>query len=398
MSPSPSTLDLEPPALSVIVPARNCAEYLRACLSSLRTSSFTDYELIVVDDASDDDTADAARAAGATVLRQPERGGPAAARNRGAEAAVAPYLLFVDADVCVHDDTLERVMAVFREDATVDGFFGSYDPAPSASNFLSQYRNLSHHFVHQDGNVESSTFWAGCGAVKTEVFRKLGGFDPVYSRPSIEDIELGGRMKKAGHRVLLRREIQVTHLKRWNLWSMCVADVRDRALPWTQLILREGAIPNDLNLKLQHRVATVLSYGLVAGLIAGAWYFHGILLLPILAMLALLIFDYWSEERRAPTALRVLAVVMVLGAIGAIAFYFQMWLLVMLALLLGIVLINLRFYLFFARERHPLFAALVVPVHVLYYIYSGAAFAIGVALHAYRIGLGGRPRPRARSG
>ena len=57
---------------------------------------------------------------------------------------------------------------------------------------VSQYRNLLHHFVHQHGHAEASTFWAGCGAIRRAAFDAVGGFDAArFPRPSIEDIELG---------------------------------------------------------------------------------------------------------------------------------------------------------------------------------------------------------------
>ena len=65
--------------------------------------------------------------------------------------------------------------------------------------FLSQYKNLVHHFYHHRGKREASTFWSGCGAVRKQAFLDAGGFDVErYTRPSIEDIELGYRLIKAG--------------------------------------------------------------------------------------------------------------------------------------------------------------------------------------------------------
>jgi hypothetical protein len=45
------------------------------------------------------------------------------------------------------------------------------------------------------------------------------------------------------------KRMQVTHLKHWTLWSIIKTDVRDRGVPWTELMLREGSVPNDLNTK-----------------------------------------------------------------------------------------------------------------------------------------------------
>jgi GT2 family glycosyltransferase len=140
--------------------------------------------------------------------------------------------------------------------------FGSYDDAPAATNFLSQYKNLFHHYVHQIANEEASTFWGACGAIRREVFLKLGGFDESYHQPCIEDIELGYRLKRAGYRIRLLKTLQVKHLKHWGVKSLLKTDFFQRALPWTELILRDRRLVNDLNLKTSSRVSVASIYGL----------------------------------------------------------------------------------------------------------------------------------------
>jgi GT2 family glycosyltransferase len=327
--------------ISVVVPVRNDPEHLRACLESLAaTRGAEDHEVIVVDDASTDGSAGVAASLGARVLRLERRAGPAAARNLGAEAARGEHLFFVDADVCVHPETLGQVVSAFAADPGIDALFGSYDREPGASNFLSQYKNLFHHFVHQQGSPEASTFWSGCGAIKRSVFLEMGGFDTSYARPCIEDIELGARLRRAGRRIVLRKDIQARHLKRWTLAGIVRSDVWDRGVPWTELILREGSLPDDLNLRLAQRASAVLAYLLVAALVMAAW---------------------------RPLGLGLPA-----------------WLGLASALLLALVVVNRRFYAFFARERGLPFAVRVVPLHVLYYLYSGVALAIGVVRHVWK--------------
>jgi GT2 family glycosyltransferase len=129
--------------------------------------------------------------------------------------------------------------------------FGSYDDQPRDKGLVSQYRNLLHHYVHQTANCDASTFWAGCGAVRRSVFTEVGGFHENF-RPicSIDDIELGYRLRRAGHRILLDKDLQGTHLKRWTLWSVISTDITHRAIPWARLVIESKNAPNDLNLKI----------------------------------------------------------------------------------------------------------------------------------------------------
>src|ERR1044071_1505350 len=94
--------------ISVIVPVYNSAGYLRSCLEHLRRSTLSDYECIVVDDGSTDDSSKIASEFGFRVLTTGCRRGPAFARNLGARAATGDILFFIDADVCVYPHRSEE--------------------------------------------------------------------------------------------------------------------------------------------------------------------------------------------------------------------------------------------------------------------------------------------------
>lgn len=371
----------EAPTISVIVPVRNDPGHLRACLAALRESTLGPHEVIVVDDASTDSTSDVAREMGARLVRLEKRRGPGLARNRGAEVAQGDVLFFVDADVRVHGDTVGRVARAFAADESLDAVFGSYDSRPYEPAFLSQYKNLFHHFVHQAGSEQASTFWAGCGAIRRALFLAMGGFAAVYERPCIEDIELGARLRRAGRQVVLQKGLQSTHLKKWSFRGILRSDVWDRAIPWTRLILRDRHLPNDLNLRLSQRISAALAYAFLAAVLAGGWWWPSLLLLPLTGLLGVLLADHLSSTRRGRGPLVAGSALLVLGVFAALARSSTSYTLAILAAPAAILLINRRFYAFFARERSWLFALLVVPMHLLYYLYSGLALVIGVAWH-----------------
>ncbi len=371
--------------LSIVIPVRNDPHNLRKCLSALATSTHSEREVIVVDDASTDGTGDVARAAGAHVIRQDRNTGPAGARNLGVGEAHGEVIVFVDADVCVHAETLARMAAAFAADPGLSALFGSYDTTPGSPAFFAQYKNLFHHFVHQQGAEKASTFWTGCGAIRRAAFLEMGGFDTTrYSRPCIEDIELGARLVRAGHRIALQKDVQATHLKRWTLWSMLKSDVWDRGVPWTELILREKNLPNDLNLRASQRLCAVIAYALFAGFAISSWFAPSLLLVPILVALALLVLDAWTARGHRAVLPAALGLVLA-GVAGAIAVRaLGPWSLLALALVAVVVAFNWPFYRFFARVRHPLFALAVVPLHLFYYLYSGVALGLGTAMFLWK--------------
>jgi glycosyltransferase involved in cell wall biosynthesis len=317
--------------ISVIVPVHNGGENFRRCLSSLAKTVPAPSEIIVVADGDTDGSGHLAEEFGAKVLRLPSPGGPARARNRGAHVALGDILFFLDADMTIYPDAIGQVAAAFKCESDLVALFGSYDDAPAATNFLSQYKNLLHHYVHQMACEEASTFWGACGAIRREVFLALGGFDEGYRQPSIEDIELGYRLKRAGYRIRLCKTLQAKHLKRWSVVSLLKSDFSHRALPWTELILRDRRFVNDLNLRFSSRISVVLTYGFLGTLI-GAWWWPGSL---------------------------------VLG--GALA--------------LALLALNVPLYCFFRRKRGLCFAVQTIPWHWFYFFYSGLAFFMGVACH-----------------
>jgi glycosyltransferase involved in cell wall biosynthesis len=142
------------------VPVRDGAGFLPHSLSALRGSDLppSSWELIVVDDGSRDGSAEiAARYAERVVRLPPPGGGPPAARNRGAEVARAPVIVFVDADVCVHRDALRRIRDILAEEQDLSAVFGAYDLSPTAPSLVSQYRNLLHSYVHRRDAGEAVT-------------------------------------------------------------------------------------------------------------------------------------------------------------------------------------------------------------------------------------------------
>jgi GT2 family glycosyltransferase len=213
----------------------------------------------VVDDGSIDGTAAEAQKLGARVMRTGGRSGPGRARNIGGREAKGDILWFIDSDVVVREDAVHSIRRALVEDGYV-AVFGSYDDSPPANNFLSQYKNLVHHHYHQIGRGDATTFWAGCGAVRKETFLSVGGFDAArYPRPSIEDIELGYRLRAANGRIRLDPTLQGTHHKVWKLRRLLITEIRDRALPWSRLLLTRGGATDALNVTLPERIRALIA-------------------------------------------------------------------------------------------------------------------------------------------
>ena len=322
---------------SFVVPFHSNLSCLAQCLASLDPLPPESEVIVVADGATEDCRPLAARHhARVVAINGPQ--GPAVARNAAAAVAAGEILVFVDADVTVSRSGLERLAAIFREQRHVAAAFGAYDEHPTEPGFMSQYKNLSHSFIHQSSAHNARTFWAGFGAVRREAFHAIGGFDERFDRPSVEDIDFGYRLTGAGYEVVLDPTLAARHLKRWTLGSVVATDIFDRGIPWTQLILRYGTMRDDMNLRIEHRFSIVLAY----------------------LTLASLAFARLDRQLLANLPL----------------------------LVLGLTLLNQRYYRFFYRKRGALFTARVWALHGLHHLYNGVAFAAGVTLFAAGRGLG----------
>ncbi len=259
--------------ISVIMPVYNGIGFLEKSLPPLvaMLDRKEILELIVIDDGSQDESAVLAKKLGATLLFSGGRKGPGAARNIAAKEAQGEILWFVDADVVVRADAVKILKDGFI-DKDVIAVFGSYDDKPAAQNFLSQYKNMIHHYYHQQANKEASTFWAGCGAVRKEAFLAVGGFDiEQFKYPSIEDIELGYRLRAAGGHIHVLTELQATHLKVWRFINLVHTEFFRRALPWSRLILKQNLLINDLNVSVIERFLALIAIVLLLSVITSAF-------------------------------------------------------------------------------------------------------------------------------
>ena len=314
-------------SISVVMPAYNASGLLPRVLAPLMEMLARGEvsEVIVVDDQSPDTTAEVAQSLGARVLTTPKNGGPGAARNLAAEHAIGDILWFVDSDVIAWPDGAEKVRAAMSEEG-VAAVFGSYDSTPAGTQWFSRYKNLMHRFYHQNAGREAATFWAGCGAVRADIFRKIGGFDiETYRVPSIEDIELGYRIRSAGGRIIVDPTLLGKHLKVWSPKNAIFTDIFRRALPWSRLMISREGVADDLNTSRAERVKAGVA---------------GLFLLSVLAL------PFYPGVWPVTAGLAILAV-----------------------------LANLRLAKFFYANGGLLFAAGSLLYHQLYYVYSAAAFS-----------------------
>lgn len=121
--------------ISVIIPAYNAARTIRRCIQSVLDQTYTEWEMIIVDDGSKDDTLDICQSYDDSRIRvlHKENGGVSSARNHGLKFAQGDYIAFIDSDDFIEADYLEHLSQGLDYDIVISGF--CYENTPESSSF-----------------------------------------------------------------------------------------------------------------------------------------------------------------------------------------------------------------------------------------------------------------------
>lgn len=206
---------------SIIIPAYNSQEVIGICLNAIKKikKHRKDFEVIVVDDKSADRSVQLARNYFSNVIELKENVGPGAARNAGAKQAKGEILVFIDADVEVSEDVLEKFDRKFQEskDPKLAGIMGVCSPTPAFNDTPSRIYNYFFHAIHASSPEKIQYPNTSLVAIKRSAFDEVGGFHPTLR--ICEDNELGIRLSEKGHYFLIDKKLQFIHHKKMGWMS-----------------------------------------------------------------------------------------------------------------------------------------------------------------------------------
>jgi lipopolysaccharide/colanic/teichoic acid biosynthesis glycosyltransferase/glycosyltransferase involved in cell wall biosynthesis len=199
--------------ISVIVPAKDAAKTIGECIQALLHQEGmrfdSDYEVIIVDDGSTDDTALIAQRYFVSVI-QKKNEGPAAARNAGARIAKGSLLAFTDAD-CAPSPTWLSDLAQRFSNPEVVGVKGAY--RTNQIELVPRFVQLEYEYkyVRMLQQYTIDFIDTHSAAYRKEVFSHNGGFDESFPVPSVEDQEFSFRLARKGYRLVFEPDAVVFH-------------------------------------------------------------------------------------------------------------------------------------------------------------------------------------------
>lgn len=258
------------PTVSVIIPAHNAAGTLAASIEAALASRYPHFEVIVIDDASDDETSAIAARYPCRLVRLPQRRRAAAARNAGAETATGEILFFTDADCQLEPDALAlAVEALDRTRApTVVG--GTYTPIPADRGFYSAFQSIFvNHF--ETAATEPDYVATHALAIRATDLAAAGGF-PDLGQPILEDVAFSHRFRRSGGALVMRPDLLVQHHFGFDLGSSLTNAVRKTrywvaySLEAGDLLADSGTASRALKLTVTGHALAVLSLVLTAAL------------------------------------------------------------------------------------------------------------------------------------
>jgi glycosyltransferase involved in cell wall biosynthesis len=201
---------MNPPKVSVIIPAYNCEKTIAAAVNGCLAQRYPHVEVVVVDDGSSDATAAILGTFKRIRWIKQLNKGPACARNAGAKIASGQFLAFTDSDCVAHEDWLEKLMACFAQE-NVGAVAGSYG-ITNTESILARCIQAEIEYRHRRFSAENIRALGSYNfAIRREIFDRIKGFDESYRRASGEDNDLSYRILALERRIAFAKDALVDH-------------------------------------------------------------------------------------------------------------------------------------------------------------------------------------------
>ncbi len=270
--------------ISVIIPNRNGGKTIGRCLAALYSSHYGNFEVIVVDDCSSDDSVEVIQSFPCRLVRLDSHSGASAARNTGARLAGGDLLFFIDADCIVHADTLFRVNSAAEGKSEIF-CGGTYTRLPYDDSFFSTFQSV---FIHYSETKRGEPDYIASHAmvIDRETFRRSGGF-PEDFMPIIEDVEFSHRLRRGGKELTMDPSILVSHIFGFT-FVKSLRNAFRKSRYWTAYSLKNGDLFQDsgtASVELKTNVAS-LFFAALLGLLSFASG-RASFFIPVPAILAL---------------------------------------------------------------------------------------------------------------
>nr|AQS32444.1 hypothetical protein [uncultured archaeon] len=272
--------------ISIIIPVYNAKKTISRCLESIYIQNYPRnlYEVIVIDDASTDNSANIVKTYPFKLIRLNKNIGPAAARNLGAKKSMGRILFFVDSDIILDKNSLIEIKKAFR-DKNVKCLTGMYKKYPENKGIFPLYKSFL--WYHEISNVKLDyvdTMNTACGAIRKNVFIGLKGFNQKYRGVECEDVEFSRRLAKK-YKIFLNKKLKVGHY--YPTFFKGLKKSFKTYLQWWPLFLKTKKFESAMTSK---KLGVGTAFAGLSFILLGLSYFFGRNIFFILGVISFIIF------------------------------------------------------------------------------------------------------------
>jgi glycosyltransferase involved in cell wall biosynthesis len=253
--------------ISVIIPVYNGSSTIEKCLGAAVASEYDNFEIIVIDDCSIDNTAEIINKFPCIFLHLDKNSGASKARNTGARNSTGDILFFIDADCILQKDTLKNVNKAFKEFSLLHPpldkgerggvvIGGTYTKVPYDDVFFSTFQSIFINYS-ETKKKEPDYIASHAMAIESRLFAESNGF-PERFLPIIEDVEFSHRLRKTGIKLMMLPEILVQHIFDFD-FSKSLKNAFRKSKYWTAYSLGNNDVLSDsgtASLELKANVST----------------------------------------------------------------------------------------------------------------------------------------------
>jgi len=218
-------------SISVIIPNRNGSATIEKCLNAAFSSRYDNLEVIVVDDCSEDGSAEIIERFPCRLIRLERHSGAARARNIGAFNSNGDILFFTDSDCLLMEDTLSTVSRVINASGRRTIVGGTYTVEPYDKGFFSRFQSVFINYSETKRLDNPDYIATHAMAISAEAFRESGGFSEDFL-PIIEDVEFSHRLRRAGYKLIVSPDILVRHIFNYTL-TKSLKNAFRKSMFWT---------------------------------------------------------------------------------------------------------------------------------------------------------------------
>lgn len=246
------------PLLSVVIPNYNGSATIGRCLEAVYSSGFSSFEVIVIDDCSEDDSVGIIERFPCKLLRLEKHSGASKARNTGAANSSGGILFFTDADCILKEDTLRVAFETAQEKGPDVVVGGTYTRKPCDDSFFSAFQSVFINYFETKNAGNPDYIATHAMVIHTETFKKSGGFREDFL-PIIEDVEFSHRLKKEGVRLVTNPRLAVGHIFNYSL-AASLKNAFKKARYWTMYSVKNRDLFADSGTASLELKANTVSY------------------------------------------------------------------------------------------------------------------------------------------